>query len=345
MSASRDVDSAIDRLDEALQGAGLDGLAPPTDVDAIDEVADAVAPYSLPPELRRYWERVDPANVAWFPFPCVGGPAEALAQLQLVRDADFTIPIVPPQLLLPVDYASHCYGVIELASQWGEGGTILEWDFDEARLVSHTLADRLDLLAELVSEDRLERVDDYVTIDHEAEAERRPARLTASGPHPLYGDRAALPTALESWPAHWLAASGVDLSSREPLGATHTIAELIAGAEAGRVTGRIHGTVTVLVGSGVGSRVVVEDDTGTLEVWCPAGTSLWGPVHRTRFELEIMLEGPLGQSPDIASPHAEITQHVLAGDIASAQDAALALFEQLDRDRAAAVATDLRPLD
>jgi hypothetical protein len=160
-------------------------------------------------------------SIEWFPFPRVVGPAEALAELKLVRDADVTIPIVSPPVLLPVDYASHCYGVVELASQWDEGGAIFEWDFDEARLVSHTVADRLDLLAELVGEDRLVRVDEYVSIDHETEAERRPVRLASSGPHPVYGKRTAIPTALESWPPHWLAESGVDLGSRKPLGASH----------------------------------------------------------------------------------------------------------------------------
>lgn len=339
------VDSAIERLDDALRAAGLAGLTPPADVAAIDEVADAVAPYSLPSELRRYWERVDPEGIEWFPFPRLTGPAEALAQLQLRREADVTIPIVPPTLLLPLDYASHCYGVIELASRWGDGGTIFEWDFDEATIVSHTVADRLDLLAELVSDDRLERLGDYISIDHDAEGERRPARLSASGPHALYGERSSVATALEAWPAHWLAASGVDLQSREPLGSTHTIAELIATAGRGRAIGRIHGKVTNLVGSAAGSLIVIDDGTTSLEVWCPAGASLWGPVHRTRQEVEVTIEGPVGPPADLASPHAEVTRHALAGNLESAQDAALALFDVLNAHRAAAVATDIRPLD
>jgi len=339
------IDSAIDRLDEALRAAGLAGLAPPADVAAIDEVADAVAPYSLPSELHRYWERVDPASIAWFPFPRLTGPAEALTQLQLRRDVDVTVPFVPPPLLLPVDYASHCYGVVELASRWGEGGTIFEWDFDEALLVSHTVADRLDLLAELVAEDCLVRVDDYVSIDHAAEAERRPARLSASSPHPLYGARSSVPTTLESWPAHWLAASGVDLRSREPLGATHTIAELVAAAGMGRATGRVHGEVTRLAGSAAGALVVVDDGTKSLDVWCPAGTSLWGPVHRTRFEFELTIDGPVGTPRDLVSPQAQIAHDALSEQLDAAQAAALSFFEQLDAHTPAAIASDIRPLD
>ena len=100
-----------------------------------------------------------------------------------------------------------------------------------------------------------------------------------------------------------------------------------------------------LAGSGAGALVVVDDGTGTLDVWCPAGTSPWGPVHRTRFELEVTVDGPVGALPDLDAPHAEITRHALAGDLESAQRATLAFHEELDRHRPAAVASDIRPLD
>jgi hypothetical protein len=150
---------------------------------------------------------------------------------------------------------------------------------------------------------------------------------------------------LELWPAHWLAASGVDLRTREPLGATHTIAELVAAAGRGPVTGRVHAEVSVLAGGGDGSLVVVDDGTSSLDVWCPAGASLWGPVHRTRFEFELTIEGPVGAPPDLESRPAEITRHALAGDLGSAQEAAAEFIGQLQSHRAAAVASDIRPLD
>jgi hypothetical protein len=161
----------------------------------------------------------------------------------------------------------------------------------------------------------------------------------------VYGDLRAIPRELESWPTHWLAASGIDVRTREPLGATHTIAELVAAADDGQVTGRIHGEVIRLVGSGAGALVVVDDGTMALDVWCPAGTSPWGLVHRTRFEFEVAIDGPVEALPDLDSPHEEITRHALGGDLESAQAAALALFDELNQHRAAAVATDIRPLD
>lgn len=186
MADTRAIDSAIDRLDEALRAAGLAGLEPPADVALMAELDTAVAPYALPAELRSFWEQVDPDPIAVFVFPMLRGPAAALELLHGVREIGATGSIGMPSLLLPFDYASHCYGVIELDSEWSEGGTIFEWDMDELPLVSRSLADRIDVLAELVSEGRFERGDGFVSIDHRAEQEKRLARLDASGPHPVY---------------------------------------------------------------------------------------------------------------------------------------------------------------
>ena len=109
----------------------------------------------------------------------------------------------------------------------------------------------------------------------------------------LYGDVRSVPMELESWPMHWLAASGVDLRDREPLGATHTVAELVSAAATGVVTGRVHGEVVRLAGTGGDRLAVVADRTGQLAVWCPARTSPWGPVHRRRFELELTMDSRL----------------------------------------------------
>jgi hypothetical protein len=212
-------------------------------------------------------------------------------------------------------------------------------------IVSHSLADRIAVLGELVAEGLFERGDGYVALDHRAEQEKRLARLDAFGPHPVYGDLRAIPLELESWPAHWLEASGVDLADRIPRGATHTIAELVAAASQGPVTGRIHGTVILLVGSGSGALVVVDDGTRPLDVWCPAGASTWGPVHKSRFELEVTLERPAGGPPDLVTGHAEIARNALAGDMPGAQAAAGRFAEEVQEHRAAAVATDIRPLD
>jgi len=345
MRTPPDVDAAIDRLDEALRSVGVAGLEPPGAVGPVAEVAAAVAPYVLPDELRIFWERVDAERVHVHTFPKIGSPASALSQLRIAREIAAPVPIGLPPILLPVDYASHCYGVVELATECDEGGSFLEFEFEAMPFVSRSVADWLDLVAELLSEGSFELHDGWAELDHPAVLANRLARLESSGPHPVYGDLRAIPGALESWPAHWLAASGIDLRSREPLGATCTIAELVGAPGTGLVAGRIHAEVVRLVGSAAGALVVVDDGSGTLDVWCPAGTSPWGPVHRLRFELEVTVERPVGAMPDLDSPHAELTRHALAGDLSSAQEAAIAFSERLQAHRAAAVATDVRPLD
>jgi hypothetical protein len=269
----------------------------------------------------------------------------ALELLLGLRDLGETAPIVPPPLLLPVDYASHCYGVIELASEWSEGGAILEWDFDNVPIVSRSVADRIDVLAELVVEGLFDRAGDYASLDHAAEQEKRLDRLAASGPDPVYGDLRAIPNELESWPAHWLVASGIDLRDREPLGATHTVAELVTLAREAPVTGRIHGEVIRLAGTTLETLVVVDDGTAAIDISCPAGTSPWGPVIGRRFEFEVTIEGPVGPPPDLDTGHAEISHEALAGNLPAAQSAAERFIRALQEHRPAAVASDIRPLD
>jgi hypothetical protein len=268
--------------------------------------------------------------------------------LELLRDfreLEVTVPIAPPPMLLPVDYASHCYGVIELGSVWSEGGTILEWGMDDYPLVSRSVTDWIEVLAELVSERRFERSDGYVSFDFRAEREKRLERLAASGTDPLYGDLRAIPMDVDSWPAHWLAASGIDLRDRVPRGATHTIAELVAAAAGGPVTGRIHGRVIRAVGIGADTLVLVDDGTRPLDVWCPSGTSPWGPVHTRSFEFEVTLERPADAPPDLDTTHAEVSRHALAGDLEAAQAAAERFARELQAHRPAAVAHDIRPID
>ena len=267
--------------------------SPPGDVTTIEAIADEVSPYVLPAELRCFWEQVDPDPLAIVMFPMVGGPAHSLELLRGLRDLGQLPPLQPPPILLPLDYASHCYGMIELGSEWSEGGTIIEFEFDALPLVAYSLADRVDLLAELLAGGHFERIDAHVSIDHRVEQERRSARLEAAGPHPVYGELRAVTPELESWPAHWLAASGIDLRDRVPLGATHSIAELVAAAEQGTGRGRVHALVVGLVGSSAGTWVRVDDGTASLEVWCPPGTSPWGPVHRQQFEFDVSIEGPV----------------------------------------------------
>jgi hypothetical protein len=257
------------------------------------------------------------------------------------------VPSRPPPNFLVIGYESHVHRSIELTSRWSDGGTILRWEWtvDSFAIAYRSLAGLVEVAAEIVSEGDLERIGKLMYVREETERPKQLARLEAAGPHPLYGDATEIAGDLRSWPPHWLEASGIDLRDREPLGATHTIAELVHAAEYGPVRGRIAGRVIRLAGTGAGSMVLVDDGTRELDVWCPDGTSPWGPVMGERFELEVTIEGPVEAPLDFDAGHAEVQRHALAGRVEEAQKAAEAFLGRIAEHRAPAVATDIRPLD
>ena len=341
-----DIDAAIDRLDAALVAAGFEGLAPPKSDAAFEEIAEAVRPYALPKDLVRFWDRVDPERIGVTLFPALVGPSSALELYRLNRDADL-FPLAGPPLLFPIAYSSHVHRSIELVSEWSDGGAIFTWAWgdDGFRLGYRSLSELVDTCAALVAEGALERRGGFAFVPIEAEEGKQSARLEMAPPHALYGDAREIAAEVDAWPAHWLESSGIDVRNREPLGATHTIAALVDAAEHGPVRGRIAGTVTRVVGFGGDTLVLVDDGTRPLDVWCPAGTSPWGPVHRARFEFEVTLQGPVPPPPDFDRIHGELQQNAVAGRLEDAQAAAGELFGRLERHRPAAVASAVRPLD
>ena len=279
-------DSAIERLDDALRAAGFEALAPAADPAAVEEVDAALAPYSLPPDLRRFWERVDFPSLrvhGWsLPEPC--DPRGALAVYRGNQEPGY-FPLGGPPLLFPFAAVSGDQWSVELASSWGPGGCVVSQPTGELRVAYPSFADLLEAYAELLEEGRFQRDGAYGAFPHEAERELQEARLRALDP--LFGDPHSIGEDPTTWPAHWLESAGIDLGARAPQGRTRTIAEPAAAAAAG---GSIDGTVVRLIGSSAGSLVTVEDGTGSIDIWCPAGTSPWGPVHGQAFEFDVAVE-------------------------------------------------------
>lgn len=287
------VDAVIDRLDDALRSAGFDGLAPPRDGAALDEASAAVHPYELPYDLLRFWRRVDPSSIRVAPFPELIGPAFALDSYRMALAPDIS-PRLGPPLLFPCAYSSQVFRLIELQSGADAGGTIFHCELDDTRSFRvdyRSFTDLLEVHVELVEERSYRQYDAAnATVPEQIEAKRRESRTRTAAPHHLYGDAREIPNELMGWPVHWLESAGIDLSDRQPLGATHTIAAAVSKAPAGASGVRIAGTVAHLVGSNAGTLVLVEDPTGQLEVWCPAGVSPWGPVMGGSFEFAVTVE-------------------------------------------------------
>jgi hypothetical protein len=300
MPAGPDIDRCIDRLDTALRRAALDGLVPARDTRALDEIAEAIAPWTLPVDLERFWRRVDVEhdyfNVTSWTMAGLVDPASALSTHRSNLEPAIALLFGPP-LLFPIARHAESQWSVELETGSTPGGTL----FSHADVIGveyPSFAHVIDVYAEMIEAGEFETTGDgrRALLSHEGEQRRREERLRVAGPHPVYGAGRALPDGPAGWPEHWLAAAGIDPRDREPLGATHTISQLRAAATEGPVDGRIAGQVVRLAGSSAGLLALVDDGTATIVVWCPAGTSPWGPVHHERFEFAVRIDGPVAAS-------------------------------------------------
>ena len=162
------------------------------------------------------------------------------------------------------------------------GGTLLSHD-DAIRVEYPGVADLLDAFAEVIDTGAYERVaEGRIVLADAAERRARAARLDAR-PLEITNDPSG-------WPEHWLDSAGLDLADRAPLGATHTIAELLRAGAEGPVEGRIAATVVRLVSPGDGYLVLVDDGSDAIDVWCPVDAMRWGLSHGRRYELAVRLE-------------------------------------------------------
>jgi hypothetical protein len=314
------VDRVIERLDGALRTAGFDPLDPASEPESVGEVERALAPYTLPPDLRRFWERVDFSGlrVTGWTLPEPRDPRPALeAHRQNLEEAPL---LFGPPLLFPIARISGDQWSIELVSRWGPGGTVFSQDngAGELQIEYASFSDLLEVYVELIEEGCFQRRDDGLgSLNRDAELGKQEARLAAAPPHPLYGDSREIAADPARWPEHWLEAAGLDLRDRKPRGATHTVAELIAESQQRPVTGRIRGEVVRLGGSSGGILALVSDGDDEMFVFCPASATAWGPKHRGRYEFEVTVPGA------IAPPGAG----------------------SFDRHRPGGVATAVRPVD
>jgi hypothetical protein len=170
---------------------------------------------------------------------------------------------------------------------------------EELRIEYASFIDLLEVYAELIQEGRLRRWDNGLgSLKRDAELAKQEARLAAGSPHPLYGGSREIATDPARWPEHWLEAAGLDLRERTPLGATHTIADLIAESQQRPLAARIRGEVVRLGGSSEGVLALVSDGDGAVLIFCPASATTWGPKHRGRYEFELTVPGAIASRGD-----------------------------------------------
>lgn len=291
------VDRVIERLNDALCCAGFEPMSPELEPGAVAEVERALAPYALPPDLRRLWERVDFWSLpVWGRLP---DPLGARLALEIYRQNLDEFPLLfGPPLLFPIARHSGDQLSVELVSRWGPGGAVFSQPTgaDSLRLEYASVADLLEVYAELIEEGRFERWDNgRGALSYEDERAKQEARL---GDVPR-----EIGAAPAHWPAHWLESAGLDLREREPLGSTHTIAELVSESRHGPIDARIVGKVVRLGGSSDGVLALVSDGDGAVFVFCPVAATVWGPTFGGRYEFDVLVSQPVAAPDATARPH------------------------------------------
>jgi hypothetical protein len=349
LADASEMDRAVERLVAAYDSAGLPPVLAPDDPDAVlARINHEIAPLTLPAELERFWRLVDPRTIRVAPHPAPIAPKFALQTWTMHRDE---APGMVPRMLFPACYESHQLLLVELDDGSGTGGACLEYAYGDTAFVLRfaRLSSYVGLLASMIAEGEWVRHDDPAWVQFDPD-DRWPARQAAAlGAAPLpawYAGGTQLDQDVRSWPERWLRADGLEPRDRHPRGATTTLAELLAEAAAGRpAQGTVRATVVALVGSGRGSRVMLDDGTATVDVWCPAKVSTYGPVVRTAFEFDlVVVAGGPGQAPDLADRLGTV-HHVLGAGLDAAQQGAVELYAELVALPAAAEATGIRPVD
>lgn len=278
------------RLQDALAGVGAGALGPPANAETLCDVAAAIAPLTLPPEVEQFWRTTDGRGASYgcFPHP---GAADPEFALECWREHQRQ-PGMTPDLLFPVCYESHAFLLVELTGADDGGGACFTWAYDGEEpfvLVASDLVAYLDVAAETLEAGHVSRHEHDgrtfpILDDHAFRAALR-ERLRRT-PHPRYGDRAEIDWRPTAWPAHWLASVGPAALEQHARGATTTIAALSTVGSA--TAGRVHAVVRELWGSSEGARVRIDDGTATMIAWCPAAVTMFGPSCEGRYEFDLV---------------------------------------------------------
>jgi hypothetical protein len=331
-----DVDTAVDRLASALEGAGVALSRAPDDLAVLEEIADVIAPLRLPADLVRYYERVDPGAPGIEPHPRCSPLDFALRGWLQHR---YGAPGMVPEALFPLCYESWSYLFVELETPDHAGGRLFDWSYggSDFRLRFASVADWLGVLAEVVEEGAWTPLEGAScgrpAVRPDQDVYARVAAMT------LGGDALVVPENAARWPPHWHARS-VDPDA-EPRGPTHTISALRASMAAGRLSATIAGAYSRVAGvAHEGARLTVVDGTGALDVWCPASVARYdalGAADYLEFDVSTAVPGDWRppRQPESKSPAEAVAPNSLR----------LTFVEWLHRTPPEAIVSALRPAE
>jgi hypothetical protein len=335
------IDAAIDRYVDAARRAGApepDGPALQPDLDAI---RTAIAPLTLGHDVVAMWARLQ-APLA-MPYPSWLAARDALDFWQ--EDSGGSSGRHP---LFPIAYESHGFLSAGLVGD-PEESVIWQWAYDAepATLRFRTLAVAFESAADALDAGIFVWRPEYRSvevIDDDAWDEVVGARneeAAADGASDPGISKLDLQSPL-TWPEAWQRACGIDVQAAAPRGTTATIAEFLSSSPA---SATIAGRIVGLIGGSDGSRIKLDDGTGSLAVWCPPGADPFFLVRiRDSIEIDVLRSpgGAAGADADIDRLQATIQEAVVRGDMAAAQVAAMQLAG-FDAESVDAIAAAIRP--
>jgi hypothetical protein len=239
------IDESIDALAEALRNSGVDPPHAPAEPPDLDAVEAAIAPMSLPADVRRWWERVDPWSVRAWAYPTLTSCDFALDTWVQHRDE---FPGQAPRSLFLVGYESWACMSVELDSPLGAGRALFEWRLDGSSfyLRYHSLGGWLARITGLLVAGEFERRDGGPAgprlLLKDPHTALSMSELPGPGtPNAVHGDTRQYDRDPLSWPLHWQRLSGLELSELEPRDAHDRGAHVIGSVARARGDDRCAG--------------------------------------------------------------------------------------------------------
>lgn len=348
------IDGAVEHLRRAHATVGLDSVAGPgpTVGEDLDLLAAEVFPLRLPSDVERFWRLVDPDRLPLAPWPRPAGPALALRLWRELRAADSP----HPRILLPWGYGSHAYLYAELLDRSASYDGVFVQACPDSPYVQTfpSVAAYVDLLAWMIEQGEFVHHRDLGVLEFDPEQRWDDARAAhdvvsrPAAPIPAESDGRTSPRIValdpQSWPARWRRAEGLSAGAAPSAGPAFTVAELLElVAGDAPADGVLRGRVVGLYSAGSGNRVVVDDGTGVLDIWCPHALCVDGPVIDHTYEFDVHARPGCAPCLDPDAGLRGVERAARAGDLREMVALATPLYDRLFGTPAPARATAIRP--
>lgn len=337
---------AVERFHELTSDKGLTPT-PPKDPQAVTDLVThliaEVAPLQIPEELVWLWQTFDGRESFGSLAGGLGWRFDKELQCFFMKDDDGFMP--HPKPLLPIANGEHWWYFIDLSGdELVAPGAIFEWCFTtvEYEMVALDIADVFHASSDAIELGEASDQGPYWLLD---DGPNFAARLRLAGA--TEEQTRSIPIEILDWPQRWRDAEGITDEQIAPRGATHTIADFVEARHNGPVSGTIiAGRAGGGFGSGNGSRLFIQDETGELEVTIPSTVVQYGEKESGRFEYDITAIRWTGPEPtirDLGSATAEVQRLALEGRVGDASAAAPNPHPYIDGPQPVTV-TAIRPL-